>query len=181
MIWVAFLALLGSQADGDPAVPKAPPVVQMTISAKLDRNGRWCSASLFEATIKNAGDKAVWLDLGKASDEIEPRSYSVEYMRNSGGSYEGRVIGSTHDWGSIEYLRSPEATLLKSGESVCRMVKLDGVRLRAGQITVHFSLRIHGTDNLDDPKVHAYEPEDTVRFRTRRRGACIEVRRLTKR
>jgi len=181
MVWTALLVLLGSRAESVPAPSKVPAVVQMTISAKFDKNGRWCSEPRFEATIKNSGANSIWLDLGKPGDELEASSYSVSYRLGSKESSEGAATGSTHDWGSIEYLRSPEATLLKSGESVARMVKLDGVTLSAGKARIDLSIRIHGTDDLDDPKVRTYELQAHAELLLRRRGICIEARWLTKR
>lgn len=98
-----------------------------------------------------------------------------------GGGSDGTVIGTTHDWVPIEYLRGPQATLLRPGEVAIRSLKLGRVRLRTAQVSVSVTVRIHGTDNLNESRVRTFEPEATADFGLRRRGACFEVRRLTSR
>ena len=41
------------------------------------------------------------------------------------------------------------------------MVKLEGVNQSAGKARVDLSIRIHGTDDLDDPKMRTYSCEAT--------------------
>ncbi len=87
--------------------------VQLTISIATEESGRWCAVPILNATVKNVRRKPLWLDLGKPSSRLEPNSYFVSYWTDRGGGSDGAVIGTTHDWVPIEYLRGPQATPLR--------------------------------------------------------------------
>jgi hypothetical protein len=155
--------------------------IEMSIVAKTDKDGRWCAEPIFEATIKNSAASPVWLDLGEAASYLVVTSYSACQSTTGAGSCEGSASGKTHDWGSVEHLRSAAATLLKPGESATRFIRLEDVHLKAGRTTVDVTVRIHGTQDLADSKVHTYKPKATGTLVVRRVGHCLEVRRLTRR
>lgn len=168
-------------AEGDRKAAKALGPVEMTISAKADKSGRWCAGPTFEATLNNSSAGPVWLDLSWPAGALVVTSYSVCYSNGQGGGCEGVHTGWTHDWGDIEKLRGPDATLLDPGESITRPVKLKDAHLKTGRATLDVSVRIHGTEDLRDAKVRTYTLEATEELRLRRVGRCFEVRRLTRR
>jgi len=174
MFWTALLVLLGANSGDLPFNP-----IEMSVAATTDADGRWCGEPAFEATIKNSSMAAVWLDLGGRDSALVVTSYSVTYWTKRGGSSQGSAIGRSDDWGSIEYLRSPNATMLKAGQTVVRPVRLEDVGLRPGRATVSVGVRIHGTQDLSNAKVRTYEPRTEQQFILRRSGRCFEVRRLT--
>lgn len=133
-----------------------------------------------DATIRNVSPSPVWLDLGSGDDELVT-SYFVDHWTKRRGSSQGSAIGRSDDWGSIDDLRAPDATMLKAGDSVVRSIRLEDVRLSAGRVTVNVQVRIHGTQDLEDANVRTYEPTAEQEFVLRRSGRCLEVRRLTKR
>lgn len=180
MSWLLALALLPSTADRGASATAVPTVIEMAISPKVDRSGRWCFGPVFEARVSNPGSRPVWLDLGTPADEVDVSSHWLNYDVVNGKGLD-QLSSNVHsdDWGSIEVLRGSEATLLRPGESVTRIAKLNDVRLRSGRVGVELSIRIHGTQDLKDSKVHTYEPRGTVKLDLRRRGRCFDVRRLT--
>jgi hypothetical protein len=181
MFWAALLASVAANAADVPEVGKASSPVEVTVVAKTDEDGRWCAEPAFEATVTNSSVAPVWLDLGTRDSAVVVTSYSVAYWTRRRGSSQGSVSGWSDDWGSIEYLRSPHATMLKAGQSVVRPIRLEDVRLRSGRATVNVGVRIHGTQDLSDMKVRTYEPMAEQGFVLRRSGRCFEVRPLTRR
>jgi hypothetical protein len=179
MFWAVLLGLLGANSGDVPEVGRTFNPIEMTVVATTDADGRWCAEAAFEATIRNSSVAAVWLDLGKRDSALVVTSYSVAYSTKRGGSSQASVTGRSDDWGSIEYLRSGNATMLKAGQSVVRPIRLEDVRLRPGRATVNVGVRIHGTQDLGDMKVRTYEPTTEQQFVLRRSGRCFEVRRLT--
>ena len=181
MLWTALILILaGNAGDAPKPSEEANPIV-ITFGVKADKDGRWCAYPTFEATLKNASAKPVWLDLGERSSGLVVTSYSIAYSTKGIETWEGSVTGTTDDWGSIEYLRSPKATSLGPGDSVTRPVKLEDVRLKPGRANVELAVRIHGTQELANPNVRTYEATATNTLVLRRIGRCFEVRRLTSR
>jgi hypothetical protein len=174
MFSTALLVLLVANSGERPSNP-----IEMSVVATTDADGRWCAESAFEATIKNSSTATVWLDLGGRDSTLVVTSYSVAYWTKRGGSSQGSATGRSDDWGSIEYLRSPNATMLRAGQSVVRPIRLEDVGLRSGRATVSLGVRIHGTQDLSNAKVRTYEPRTEQQFVLRRSGRCFEVRRLT--
>jgi len=179
MFWAALLVLLAVSSAGVPEVGTRSTPIEMSVVARTDADGRWCADPEFEATIKNSSVATVWLDLGTRDSVLVVTSYSVDYWTRRGGSSQASVAGRTDDWGSIEYLRSPSATMLKAGQSVVRPVRLEDVRLRPGRAKINVGVRIHGTQDLSDVKARTYKPMTEQQFLLRRSGRCFEVRRLT--
>lgn len=103
----------------------------------------------------------------------------MAYWTKRRGSSQGSASGSSDDWGSIDDLRSPNATMLKAGQSVVRPIRLEDIRLRPGRATIEVGVRIHGTQDLGDTNVRTYKPMAEQQFLLRRSGRCFEVRRLT--
>src|SRR4051794_31891773 len=143
------MAVLVANAVSASATRKHAHPIRMTISPKSDEHGRWCSDPVFTATITNSGAMSVWLDLRGSDGEIVPATYSVCHSGRD-RECEGGAHGGSGGWESIEYLRSPEAIRLQRGESVTRLVRLDGACPHAGQVEVTVSVEIPGTEHLDD-------------------------------
>src|SRR5690349_9614720 len=131
MFGAALLALLAATSGDLPFNP-----IEMSVVAGTDADGRWCAEPAFEATIKNSSRATVWLDLGSRDTALVVTSYWVTYWTKGLGSSQGSAIGTSDDWGSIEYLRSPSATMLKAGQSVVRPVRLEDVGLQPGRATI---------------------------------------------
>jgi hypothetical protein len=153
----------------------------MILAAKTDKDGRWCAEPVFDATIRNVSLAPVWLEMGRTDDELVLTSSFVDHWTKRRGSSQGSVIGRSDDWGSIDDLRAPDATMLKAGGSVVRSIRLEDVRLTAGRVTVNVRVRIHGTQDLGDGSVRTYEPAAEQELVLRRKGRCFEVQRLTSR
>jgi hypothetical protein len=173
-----FVLLCATPANGSSGGTSFNPI-EMAIVAKTDQDNRWCAEPAFEATIKNSATAPVWLELGEPASELVVTSYSACQSAAGGGGCEAGATATADDWGSVEDLRRPGATLVKPGESVMRVIKLEDVRLRAGRATVDVTVRIHGSQNLASPKVRTYRPEAKETLVLRRIGPCLEVRRLT--
>jgi hypothetical protein len=179
VVWAALLVLLCvTPASGQKGATAFSPI-EMTIAAKTGNSGQWCAEPIFEATVKNSTEGPIWLDMGRPTTELVVTGYSVYYSTRGTGEYQGRAIGRTDDWGSIEVLRGPDATLLRPGATVARLVKLKDVRLKSGRATLDLSVRIHGTEDLRDSKVRTYRLKATEVLGLRPAGRCLAVRRLT--
>jgi hypothetical protein len=181
MPWAALLVFVAATSGDVPEVGRTFTPVEMALVAKPDGDGRWCAHPTFEARVTNSSAAPVWLDLGGRNTALVVTSYSVAYWTKRRGSSQGSATAISDDWGSIEYLRSPSATMLKAGQSVVRPVRLEDVRLRPGRATIEVGVRIHGTQDLSDMNVRTYEPVAEQLLLLRRSGRCFEVRRLTSR
>lgn len=177
MFWAALLVFVAANSGDVPEVGKTSTPIEVTVVAKTDGDGRWCGDPTFEATVTNSSAAPVWLDLGRTNSALVVNSYTVAYRTKRGGSSHGSVSGSSDDWGSIEYLRSPNATMLKAGESVVRPIRLKNVRLSPGRATMEVGVRIHGTQDLGNANVRTYEPMAEQQLLLHRSGRCFDVRR----
>ena len=177
MVRAALLVLLCANFANGSKVRKPLNPIEMAIVAKTDKDDLWCAEPTFEATIKNSAASPLWLDLGEAASDLVVTSYEACQSTTGAESCEGSASDMTDDGGSIEHLRGAAAILLKPGESTTRFIKLEGAHLKVGRTTVDVTVRIHGTQDLADPKVRTYQPKATGTLVLRRSGHCLEMRR----
>jgi hypothetical protein len=151
------------------------PALRFTITPAPDQSGRWCRTPVFRAVLM--ANRPLWLAMD-GSEDLRVSRYSWSYS----GLSDGAIRGRTHDWTTMEVLRSSAALSMKAGESLVRRIELDGVRLRGGTVHVTIATRIHGTDDLSANAPQTYDLEATVELTLRPRDRCFEVvRRLTRR
>lgn len=147
MSWPVWLVFLASNSADLPQVSPASRPIEMTIKAKTENDARWCGEPTFDATVKTSSPVPVWLDIGGTDTELVVTGYSIEYRTRRTASWQGARIGMSDDWDSIEYPRSPNATMLKGGDSATRRIRLKRAHLRAGRAAVEVRVRIHGTQD----------------------------------
>jgi hypothetical protein len=152
-------------------------LLRVALEPKADSQRRWCSGAVFEATIAYTGRKSIWLELGKPEEHLRPSGFSIAWSKGNGGSGQGVASGLSEERSAIAVLRGPDATILRPGQTVTRIVVLERAALRTGQVILQFTFRIRGTENLEDDNVVAYRPTASIELLVHRRGRCLEVRR----